>query len=355
LGITAASATGRRSSLKRNPPLDFAEGGKILAPIVELGNARVGMIRHVLRCLQRAAILQEHSDASTPKGVIADALREFGCHAKFLDDAQHIAPGNPSDAERMILIQRLKHRRGILVDLRRVEVRVQELLGFVMQPDKLFLVAFFQQPQPRALALQAVIAALESQHRTDPCEGIFETPTEYHTLTKVWITPGKSKVVERGSVAIIEQSNLRVLTEVDYVATTEASAPRGADPNAALPANSLALEAFKKIALPVIEREANFGGNFALLRQVYASLILAMWYRQVLRRSATNEISVAPQFEIGDEDPAVTHEGIFRQYLRSHKRGVFNYIRQEARNGKARFGLEGIARADSQRRALATR
>ena len=44
-----------------------------------------------------------------PEGVIADALREFGLSAAFLDDAQHIAPGNPVSAKPVVLVQRLKH------------------------------------------------------------------------------------------------------------------------------------------------------------------------------------------------------------------------------------------------------
>lgn len=42
---------------------------------------------------------------------------------------------------------------------------IDKLLHLVMQPDELFLVAFFQQPQPRALAFYPVVLALE------PCHG----------------------------------------------------------------------------------------------------------------------------------------------------------------------------------------
>lgn len=159
-------------SLESNPPLDLAERRQVLAPVVEFGGARVGMIRHILRRFQRAAVLQEHGDAGSPEGVIADAIRELGFRAALLDDAQHVAPGNPVSAKSMVLIQRLKHGRGGIGDARRFQIRVQILLGFVMQPDQLFLVALFEQPQPRALALQAVIAAFEFQDRADAREGV---------------------------------------------------------------------------------------------------------------------------------------------------------------------------------------
>jgi hypothetical protein len=41
-----------------------------------------------------------------------------------------------------------------------------------VQPDELFLIAFFQKAQASAFALQRVIAALELQHRTDARKGI---------------------------------------------------------------------------------------------------------------------------------------------------------------------------------------
>jgi hypothetical protein len=85
--------------------------------------------------------------------MITNALREFGSSTAFLDATQHIAPGNPLPAKLVPFIQRLKHRRSGLADLCRFKIGVQELLGLVMQPAGLFLVAFFE--QPAALACPA--------------------------------------------------------------------------------------------------------------------------------------------------------------------------------------------------------
>jgi len=41
-----------------------------------------------------------------------------------------------------------------------------------MQPDELFLVPFFEQPQPGTLALQAVVAAFQFQHRGYARKGV---------------------------------------------------------------------------------------------------------------------------------------------------------------------------------------
>jgi rRNA processing protein Gar1 len=42
------SGSCRNTSLERNTPLNLAERRQILAPVVELGGARVGVIRHIL-------------------------------------------------------------------------------------------------------------------------------------------------------------------------------------------------------------------------------------------------------------------------------------------------------------------
>ena len=67
----------RNTSLERNAPLDLTERRQILAPVIELG-ANVRVIRVILRCVQRTAILQKHHDSCAPEGVVADALRQLG-------------------------------------------------------------------------------------------------------------------------------------------------------------------------------------------------------------------------------------------------------------------------------------
>ena len=107
-----------------------------------------------------------------PERVISDVLRKFGLCATLFDDAEHVAPGYLLSRKPVILVQRLKYRRARLIYGRDFEVGVEILLRLVMQRDELLLVALFKEPQPRALALQAVIAALEFQHRADAGEGI---------------------------------------------------------------------------------------------------------------------------------------------------------------------------------------
>jgi hypothetical protein len=78
--------------------------------------------------------------------------------------AQHVAPGEGNSGQPVILVERPKQRRSILIDSRGFQVSAQVLLRFVMQPDELFLVSLLQKPQPPSFTLQAVITAFEFQH-----------------------------------------------------------------------------------------------------------------------------------------------------------------------------------------------
>jgi hypothetical protein len=49
-------------------------------PVVVLRRADAGMIRHLRRLFQRAAVLQMRRDASRPKAVIAESSRDAGRH-----------------------------------------------------------------------------------------------------------------------------------------------------------------------------------------------------------------------------------------------------------------------------------
>jgi hypothetical protein len=119
------------------------------------------MVRHVLGGFERAAVLQEHGDAGSPEGVIAERFRQTRRQAALLDDAQHVPAGERSrrssggfcPASETALLRAAVQRYG-------TQIRIEKLLRLVMQPDELFLAAFFDHAQPGALAFEPVIAAL---------------------------------------------------------------------------------------------------------------------------------------------------------------------------------------------------
>ena len=46
----------------------------------------------------------------------------------------------------------------------------------------------------------------------------------------------------------------------------------------------------RQIILPAIEQEVNTGKNFAQLRQIYNSMILAVWFKKNLKQALLNQV-----------------------------------------------------------------
>ena len=87
-----------------------------------------------------------------------------------------------------------------------------------------------------------------------------------NTFNKVWIVAGQVDVFERANVAFVVGAHLKVMLEEDYMAKEKHQA------TAAATATS---QIVKEVILPEIEKEVNQGKNFAQLRQVYQSMIMA--------------------------------------------------------------------------------
>jgi hypothetical protein len=152
-----------------------------------------------------------------------------------------------------------------------------------------------------------------------------------NTFNKVWVTPARATITERGAVAVVEDSMLRVQMEQDYLATVAGHAKAGvsAGPKQSK-AGRHAAEVFRATLLPLIEADVNHGGNFAVLRQIFSSLILATWYKQVLHRSIVAELYINKgKTAASQRDGNCTPENIYEQYLAAYKSGVFNYIRED--------------------------
>ena len=174
------------------------------------------------------------------------------------------------------------------------------------------------------------------------------------TFNKVWITPDEAEVYQHDGNAFVTKAHLKVMLESDYVAMSqqkdmaESSAPAGgrAAQNAGVETQNfaslhhdatiqqgLAKQVIRNIILPVLEKEVNEGQNFAQLRQVYNSLILATWYK----KKVMGAIKGSPlEFYVGqnkvagvNSDDPKESEKIWARYVESFKRGAYNFIREE--------------------------
>jgi phosphotransferase system HPr-like phosphotransfer protein len=145
-----------------------------------------------------------------------------------------------------------------------------------------------------------------------------------NTFNKVWIIPEKALVYEnaKAGTAYVVGSRLKVMLEEDYLSMKKHALKKET--------NALGNQIVREIVLPELEKEVNEGRNFAQLRQVYNSLILATWYKKKIKDSLLTRVYADKNKVAGVniQDP-LEKEKIYQQYLMAFKKGVYNYIREE--------------------------
>ncbi len=146
-----------------------------------------------------------------------------------------------------------------------------------------------------------------------------------NTFNKVWVVADKAKVYEHNQTAFVVDGHLKVMLEEDYVALNKAAPSRGTSQ-----AHSIGSQIVREVILPEIEREVNAGQNFAQLRQIFNSLILATWYKKNLKDALFTQVYADKSTVNGVDlkDPSAK-EKIYQQYVQAYKKGVFNYIKEE--------------------------
>ncbi len=156
--------------------------------------------------------------------------------------------------------------------------------------------------------------------------GTTAIPTD--TFNKVWITPDKAVVYEKGNSVVVLEHHLKVMLEKDYLATRESKegAVTGEDNETA----AISHKVMRAVIIPAIEKEVNEGKNFAPLRQVYSGMLLASWYKLALKESILGKLYADKSKVKGiDQDPKNNQE-IYSQYVQAFRKGVFNMIKEDA-------------------------
>ncbi len=155
------------------------------------------------------------------------------------------------------------------------------------------------------------------------------------TFNKVWILPDKAVVYQNQDTVFVLESHLKVMLEGDYLSLKENLSNKKLgidklDKEAIQKLNDVSAAIIKEVVIPEIEKEVNSGQNFAKLRQVYHSLILAKWYKQNLKASILNWKYSDKRKVVGvDVEDKSINEKIYEQYLEAFKKGVFNYIKED--------------------------
>jgi len=154
------------------------------------------------------------------------------------------------------------------------------------------------------------------------------------TFNKVWIVPDKALVYEnaKAGTAYVVQGRLKVMLEQDYLVLSHSVIPAEAGIQNKNDISTLGSQIIREIVIPQLTREVNENRNFAQLRQVYNSLILADWYKKKIKDSILSRV-YADQNKIsglgyasGVKDNV---EGIYQAYLKAFRQGVYNYVKEE--------------------------
>lgn len=158
------------------------------------------------------------------------------------------------------------------------------------------------------------------------------TTVPVNTFNKVWIVPDTAVVYENveESTAVVIEGKLKVMLEEDYLALDRSAKGRSVKTASGDQTRELSNQLIREVILPILEKEVNTGKNFASLRQVYHSLILAFWYKSKLKQSLIGKGYVNRKKVNGvDVDDKNVNQAIYQQYVKSYKKGVYNYIKEE--------------------------
>jgi len=152
-----------------------------------------------------------------------------------------------------------------------------------------------------------------------------------NTFNKVWIVPEKAVVYEnaKAGTAYVVESKLKVMLEQDYLSLEK---HEGIQSKQAQTKNTsqLGSQIVREIVIPQLTIEINENKNFAHLRQVYNSLILATWYKKKIKDSILEQVYADKNKVAGvNIDDPKEKERIYQKYLRAFKKGVFNYIKED--------------------------
>jgi len=151
------------------------------------------------------------------------------------------------------------------------------------------------------------------------------------TFNKIWIVPDKAVVYEDKDKLVITEAKLKVMLEQDYLALSKNKVnPIGAKDSISL----ISSQAMRNAVLPSVEKEVNRGKHFIVLRQIYNSMVLAICFKQTLKRSIEQsflgKVYIDKQKTGGIKaSNSNAKEAIYRQYIRAFKEGAYNFNKKE--------------------------
>ena len=155
-----------------------------------------------------------------------------------------------------------------------------------------------------------------------------------NTFNKIWIVPDKAVVYENENAAFVAEANLKAMLEEDYLLLKSNVANiqkenKGLQEEKIREINKASSAVMRECILPRINEDINKGKNFATLRQIYHSLILAGWFKKKFKESLYNYYIDKGKIAGIDLEDKNVREKIYNLYLEAFKKGLYNYIKTE--------------------------
>lgn len=159
------------------------------------------------------------------------------------------------------------------------------------------------------------------------------TDIPLNTFNKIWIVPQKAVVIQEGASVYVIESHLKVMMEEDYLALKNNMDSKSGSvlEDKAKVVTGMVSGVVREVLIPEIEKEVNTGKNFANLRQIYNSMILATWYKKNLKQSLLGQVYVNKNKTQGVDlnKDNKDKEEIYNRYLEAFKKGAYNYIKED--------------------------
>ena len=155
-----------------------------------------------------------------------------------------------------------------------------------------------------------------------------------NTFNKIWIVPDKAVVYENENAAFVAEANLKVMLEEDYLLLKNNVAniqkeKKSMQEEMISEINKASSAVMREFILPKINEDVNKGRNFATLRQIYHSLILAGWFKKKFKESLYNYYIDKGKITGIDLEDKNVKEKIYNLYLEAFKQGLYNYIKTD--------------------------
>lgn len=155
-----------------------------------------------------------------------------------------------------------------------------------------------------------------------------------NTFNKIWIVPDEAAVYEGANMAIVTKAKLKTMLDEDYLALSNnvsgiQQKKKNMQEDLIEKINKVSSAVMREVILPKINREVNSGRNFAALRQIYHSLILAIWFKQKFQDSLYQYYINQGKIKGIDLTDKDAKEKIYNLYVEAFKKGIYNYIRAE--------------------------